>query len=320
MTTIAMTPMTAVRLDLDTVDWQRMAEPQLDQYDTRVTLAAATTSGSPLRPEPYVRRATAGLPTIAGTEIAIRTLDQLDLRPPRFTPAPPDHPNLGKALCYLRRWPAAYDQFLALIDSVHPCIDQQFDRQFLTGTGSLSVSLTEGSYSRSQEWWFGTLCVTVDSAAGCAEAFVRELAHQKLRALGVSQESAWRLVTNSPAELFPTPLSQCVARPMTSVLHALYSLLYVVELDLRMFAAEADPAVRERMLRLLRRNVARAESGCETVARNIRTDAAGAQFIRALLRWARRAIERGYVALDGHGFDTRVGTLAMTRRMDVSYG
>jgi hypothetical protein len=303
-----MTPTAA--LCLDSVDWQRMAEPQLDQYDTRVTLAAATTSGSPLRPEPYVRRSPAGLPTIAGTEIAIRALDQLELRPPRFILAPTDHPNLGKALCYLRRWPAAYEQFLTLTDSVHPCID----RQLLTDAGSL----TNGSYSRSQEWWFGTLCVTVDSAAGCAEAFVRELAHQKLRALGVSQESAWRLVTNGPAELFPTPLSTCVARPMTSVLHALYSLLYVVELDLRMFAAEADPAVREHLLRVLRRNVARAESGCETVAGHIRTDAAGARFIHGLLHWAHRAIERGYLALDGHGFDTRAGTLAMTRRVAIS--
>jgi hypothetical protein len=307
MTTIAMPTMAAVCLD--TVDWHRMAEPQLDQYDTDVTLAAATTSGSPLRPEPYVRRSAAGLPTIAGTEIAIRALDQLELRPPRFILAPADHPNLGKALCYLRRWPAAYEQFLTLIDSVHPCID----RQLLTDAGSLTDGLTGGSYSRSQEWWFGTLCVTVDNAAGCAEAFVRELAHQKLRALGVSQESAWRLVTNSPAELYPTPLSACVARPMTSVLHALYSLLYVVELDLRLIAAEADPAVREHLLRLLRRNVARAESGCQTVARHIRTDAAGAEFTRGLLRWAHRAIERGYLALDGHGFETRVGTLAVTR-------
>src|SRR5205807_5202222 len=98
-----------------------------------------------------------------------------------------------------------------------------------------------------------------------AEAFVRELAHQKLRALGVSQESAWRLVTNGPAELFPTPLSTCVARPMTSVLHALYSLLYVVELDLRLIAVEADSPVREHLLRLLRRNVDRRASCRERV-------------------------------------------------------
>lgn len=285
--------------ELSTIDWARMAEPQDDQYDTRVTLALATTSGSPLRPEPYVRRPSAGLPTIAGTDVAVRYLEQRELAPPRFALAPPDHPNLRRALDHLSRWPAAYAQFLALIDSVHPCVDPTIPGELLP--------VVSGSCSHSHEQWFGTVCVTVDSALGCAQAFVHEMAHQKLRALGVSFESALRLVTNDPKESFPSPIRIGVARPMTAVLHAQYSFIYVVELDLRMLAGERDPLVRDHILQLLMRNVVRMEAGHETLARNVRTDAAGALFLDAFLAWSRRAIDHGYEALNNNSYETRIG-------------
>lgn len=285
--------------DPASIDWERMVEPQRDQYDTRMTLALATTSGSPLRPEPYVRRSADGLPTIAGTDVAIRYLDQRELAPPRFALAPADHPNLPKAIDYLRRWPEAYEQFLALIDSVHPCTDPTIPEGM---RGAVS-----GSCSHSHEWWFGTVCVTVDDPIGCAQALVHEMAHQKLRALGVSVEKAWRVVANDPAELFPSPIRIGVARPMTAVLHAQYSFIYIVELDLRMLAAERDPAARDHILQLLLRNVVRMEAGYETLARNIRTDDAGAPFVDTFLAWARRAIDAGYDALNTNGYETRIG-------------
>lgn len=289
-------------LAIDAIDWSRMAEPQEDQYDTRVTLALATTSGSPLRPEPYVRRSPRGLPTIPGTDVALRFLDQRELAPPRFVLAPPDHPNLPKAMAYLRRWPAAYEQFLALVDSVHACVDSSIP--------PAARALASGSCSHSHEQWFGTVCVTVDDPIGCAQALVHEMAHQKLRALGVSVESAWRIVANDPSELFPSPIRIGVARPMTAVLHAQYSFIYIVELDLRMLAGESDPPTRDRILQLLMRNVVRMEAGHETLARSVRTDAAGAPFMGAFLAWSRRAIEAGYDALDRNGYETRIGAYA----------
>ncbi|MEO8379481.1 MAG: HEXXH motif-containing putative peptide modification protein [Acidobacteriota bacterium] len=287
-----------MNVNANAIDWARMAEPQPDQYDTRMTLALATTSGSPLRVEPYVRRSSEGMPTIDGTDVAVRYLDQRELAPPRFALAPANHPNLAKALQYLRRWPEAYEQFLALIDSVHPCVDPTLTPD--------TRSLMAGSCSHSHEWWFGTVCVTVDHPIGCAQALVHEMAHQKLRALGVSVEKAWRLVANEETELFPSPIRIGVARPMTAVLHAQYSFIYIVELDLRMLEQERDPMVRDHILQLLMRNVVRMEAGYETLARNIRTDAEGAPFLEAFLTWARRAIEKGYATLNANGYETEI--------------
>jgi HEXXH motif-containing protein len=214
--------------------------------------------------------------------------------------APPDHPNLARAVEYLRSWPAAFEQFKSLIDSVHPVLDPSIPAALR--------EVTSGSCSHSHEQWFGTLCVTVDDPVGCAQALVHEMAHQKLRALGVSVEAAWRLVANDPAELFPSPIKIGRMRPMTAVLHAQYSFIYVVELDLRMLAAERDPMLRHRILQLLLRNVVRMEAGFETLASNIRTDRDGAAFMDSFLAWARSAIDRGYEALNANGYETRIAS------------
>jgi HEXXH motif-containing protein len=160
-------------------------------------------------------------------------------------------------------------QFKALIDSVHPAID--------TTIPPALREITFGSSSHSHERWFGTLCATIDDPIGCAQALVHEMSHQKLRALCVSVESAWRLITNDPADLFPSPIRIGRQRPMTAVLHAQYSFIHVVELDLRMLEKESDAMARDHILQLLMRNVVRMEAGHETLAPNVRTDAYGAR-------------------------------------------
>ena len=96
---------------------------------------------------------------------------------------------------------------------------------------------------------------------------------------------------------------------MTAVLHALYALLYLIELGLHMLAGEGNAAHRDHLLRLLLRNVVRTEAGYETLVRHVRTDYAGAQFVRTFLFWARHAIERGYDALAVNGYEARVGRI-----------
>ena len=273
-----------------------MAEPQDDQYDTKVTLAFARSMPSPLRPEPYLRRSADGCQTLCDGEVAVRHLDQGEMALPDFRPAPRDHPNLLKAVEYLRRWPAAYEQFKALIDTVHPCLDTRIKPEY--------SDICIGSSSHSHEQWFGTICVTVDHAIGCAQALVHEMAHQKLRALGVSLEEAWRLIGNDRALLYPSPIKIGKQRPMPAVFHAEYSFIYVTELDMRMLAAEIDETTRQQILQLLMRNVVRVEAGYETIARHIETDTAGALFVEAFLSWAASTIAKGYRLLNENGYET----------------
>ena len=287
-------------VNLNAIDWSRMAEPQGDRYDTEVTLALATTTGSPLRPLPYVRRNTDGCPTVCDGEVAVSYLDQPEMSPPNFHLAPFDHPNLLRAVEYLRSWPAAYEQFKALVDTIHPCLSPNIEPRHR--------DIIVGSSSHSYEQHFGAVCVTVDNAIGCAQALVHEMAHQKLRALGVSLEQAWRLITNPLTTLYPSPIKIGKQRPMTAVFHAEYSFIYVTELDIRMLEAERDELSRHHLLQLLMRNVVRMEAGYETLIRHLQTDADGAVFTRAFLDWARRAIERGHQLLNENGYETRLAS------------
>ena len=91
------------------IAWERLAEPQNDQYDSKVVLE---------RPGPRVcRPATGDAPTIFDGTVAVRNSCR-DLGPDcEFTG--PDHPNVTKGCDLIRAWPNAYTQVKLLIDSVN---------------------------------------------------------------------------------------------------------------------------------------------------------------------------------------------------------
>lgn len=271
------------------IDWGRMAEPQEDRYDTRVTLELATTCGSPLRREPYVRRAVADAPTIFDGAVAVRYISETCPGLPRHAHGPVDHPNIARAAEYVRRWPAAFAQFRALMDSFHPMTD--------AGVPPALDGSVLGSSSHSEESMFGTMWATFYDPLGLAQAFVHEMAHQKLRALGVSLEAADRLITNRPGELYASPIRKDRPRPMTAVFHAQYSFIYVTALDLRMIETETDPRTLSSLLTLLGRNVPRIEEGLRVIREHVQVDEDGRVFVDAFIDWAARVIREGNAVL-----------------------
>lgn len=280
-----MTPFSEI---LKHTDWLRMAEPQDDGYDTATTLEFAENSLSPLRHQLYRRRSTDCVDTFCDNAVAIRPAPDGFVMTEKFLPAPTDHPNLPIAATWLMCWPAAYSQFKALIDTVYPYTDPQ---QAEFGSESL------GSSSHSFEDQFGSLHATVDNALGLAQALIHEMAHQKLRALGVSLERAFRLITNDAEQQFESPIRKDRPRPMTAVFHAQYSFIHVTALNLHMLAEAGDALERQRILRLLARNVPRMEAGFEVIERHIETDAPGQQFVGSFMAWSKKILQQGRLQL-----------------------
>jgi HEXXH motif-containing protein len=278
---------------LQSVDWSRMAEPQKDGYDTEMTLRLAEHGITPLRPFPYRRRAIDGAVTFCNGMVAVRRAPELGLMTDRIKPAELDHPNLAAGAAYLSRWPAAYAQFGRLVDTVYPYTDPE---QAGLGEGSL------GSSSHSYEEDFGSVHATVDNALGFAQALIHEMSHQKLRSLGVSFETAERLIVNDPSEQFESPIRKDRTRPMTAVFHAQYSFIHVTALDLHMLGGAQSERERQCILMLLARNVPRMQSGYEEVDRHIRTDDAGRLFVGAFMQWSTEILARGQAELDTNGF------------------
>ena len=129
------------------------------------------------------------------------------------------------------------------------------------------------------------------------------MAHQKLRALGVSLLQAARLIVNDPAKLFRSPIITNRKRPMTAVVHAQYSFIYVTALDVAIFDASDMPEDQKRLaIFLLARNVPRMEAGYEEIAAHVETDTDGARFIETFMEWSRRVLSRGREMLDANGY------------------
>lgn len=278
---------------LETVDWSRMAEPQNDGYDTEMTLRLAENGVTPLRSLPYRRRSTDGEATFCDGAVAVRRASERGMMTDALLPAKVDHPNIAAGGVLLSRWPNAYAQFTRLIDTVYPYTDPEQARM---GDQAL------GSSSHSYEEDFGSVHATVDNALGFAQALIHEMSHQKLRALGVSIETAERLVTNSPSEEFESPIRKDRKRPMSAVLHAQYSFIHVTALDLYMLAGATGQRERQLILMLLARNVPRMQSGYEEVARHVKTDDAGRQFVDAFMKWSCDVLQRGQAELDANGY------------------
>jgi hypothetical protein len=275
------------------IDWERVAEPQADGHDTAVVLDYVTTTVTPMRRTLHRRRMPGTAPTIFDGQVAVRYIANRCPGHPRHLHGPLSHPNIDQAVHYVRRWPEACAQFKGLMDSFHPMVD--------TTIPESEYNIRLGSNSHSDEDKFGTMYGTIFDCLGLAEAMVHEMAHTKLRGLGLYVETAIRLVTNPPTELYESPIRKDRPRPMTAVLHAQYSFIYVTQLDLKMIAPETDAATLDKMLHLLAANVPRMELGFEEVERNIQVDLPGRMFIDSFLRWSERVIVEGNKVLEAHG-------------------
>jgi HEXXH motif-containing protein len=159
-----------------------------------------------------------------------------------------------------------------------------------------------GSSSHSFEFEFGSIHATVDHPLGFAQALIHEMAHQKLRALGVSFESAHRIIVNDPKQLFESPIRKDQLRPMTAVFHAQYSFIHVTALDLAMLGEAASERERQSILMLLARNVPRMQAGYEEIEKHVRLDDAGEVFVGAFMSWSRQLLQQGQDVLDAAGY------------------
>ncbi len=253
------------------IDWSRMAHPQDDGYDTAIILQHYPIA----------------------TPVAVLPAPEHGLKIDGVTPAPTDHPNLSIATNYLARWPALHSQFTSLIHKIYPYSDSS---QVALGKWAL------GSSSHSYEDDPTSLHVTVDSTLGLAQGLVHEMAHQKLRRLGVSIETAKHLITNDPSQLFASPIRKDRPRPMTAVFHAQYSFMHVTALDLYMLAGEKDEQERQHILMLLARNVPRMEAGLEEIQQHIQTDTNGRLFVDNFMNWSVKILAQGQAQLDTGGY------------------
>jgi hypothetical protein len=256
------------------IDWARMARPQADGYDTRVTLALAAEQG-------YCRPTTIAAPTFLGGAISLQADPEL-LFPDICQPAQPNHVNVATAESLLRLWPEGAAQCQQLLHRI--TLFQMNSSYGDMVIGSICGPGTEG---------FGSIAATVDHHVGFAEGIVHEMGHHKLRTLGVDFESAEHLLLNDPAQLLPSPIRYDCLRPISAVLHAQYSYTYILQLDLQILEGALD---RERDRTIVRHSLAiiapKLEFGRNVLQRHAQPDTEGEPFLEDLYSWTDAILDR----------------------------
>jgi HEXXH motif-containing protein len=259
----------------DEIDWTRVSEPQQDGYDTQIALALAKRELNWQRPPLPVP------PHAFDGRVALRSWRSDIPLNPLLRPGPLEHPNLRRAeACVKSVWPIVHQQFADLVAELAP-MDL---REPTNGTGI-------GSYSGHSPAPPFAVYVTCFDFFGAAESLVHEMAHVKLRCLGVQVETSSRLIVNPPLELYRSPL-RSYRRPMTAVVHAFYSWLHITELEIRW--ADIDP---HRTLMRMARNCDWIQAMAQEIQAHVRTDEAGRRFLPPLFAWAERLLKRGRALL-----------------------
>ncbi len=258
------------------IDWARLGAGGFSDADTDLALDLADREHAPWRRSPRAGQHGKHL-VLADGRVTIDNTDPL-LPPPRWRPVDAVHPNLVRAMAFVERWPEAARQWPRLVHTLQGFWD----------TDASAGPLRSASHSEGAR--LGVFALTLNCPLASAQAIVHEAAHNKLRALGVDNESAVRIVANPPDQRFRSPVVLDRLRPMTAVLHALYSFLHVLQLDLLLLKQETDAAVRDDLLALIGRNLPRIEDGIGEVRRNIRVDEAGAGFLEGLTAWSAAVI------------------------------
>ena len=272
---------------LPDIDWARVAMPQADGYDTEIIRQCAAMRFSRTgRWEDLVQR-DANAPTMLDGATQLRIMHDPHPLGDGFDHAPLSHPSYDRCDTLLRRWPAAYRQLQCLVRTLHPALQRDVadDAQVI------------GSRSHAFETEFGVFYATIHDPYALAQAFVHEMAHMKLFALGFGKESTGKLIRNPLRERYHSTIRTDEPRPMSAVIHAQYSFIHVVALDLYMLAAETGPDARDHLYALLARNVERMETGYHTIADHVQLTDEGEAFMGAFMAWSREVLDQGQAQL-----------------------
>lgn len=274
-------------IDLANISWERLAEPQEDQYDSDVVLEFARRRG-------YVRSEPGMHSTFFDGKIAIRN-DCPQLAPDCVLTAA-DHPNVGRDCELVRSWPVVFKQLQRLIDSVNVFVHTK------SPDNDEGIASSSGSGGNQ----FGVVSSTVNSAVGFAGSLVHEMAHHKLRALGVQFETAERLVRNPPEQRFRSPVRYDCLRPMSAVLQGQYAYTYSAALCMEIVRPRTNPARDRRIAEdALAVKLPKLVFGLEVLKRNAELDAEGAAFLEGLVSWSYRLFDDGFGLLKEMGVPIR---------------
>ena len=156
-----------------------------------------------------------------------------------------------------------------------------------------------GSNSHQPKNTVGAAWATVHNPILLAQAFVHEMAHNKLFYLGQHFESQAPLFRNKTEELFDSPIRLDIPRPISAVFHGIYAFTHVLALD-RILFEKAENYNRTEFLGLLRLNALRVKQGTTIIKKCAQLTPEGEAFVSGFLEWSEDEIAQALTIYQTH--------------------
>lgn len=209
-----------------------------------------------------------------------------------YVDAPLDHPGIELGRLFLQTWPEQLEEAALLWSRIHPITtaELEFDRT-THGYGCTCGGVAGKPFE---------IYSTVYDPLGFAEGIVHEFAHWKLYTLGVHLES-WPLefLENDFAERYESPIRKDIERPMAAVVHAHYSYLHVIEINLRRVELGLPGGeYQDAYMDGLQTNLGRMIEGHNTLAEHVQPGPYGRAFFENIGQWGLEVIDRAEKILD----------------------
>lgn len=261
------------------IDWSRVAKPQDDGYDADVLEHLLATKWG------WTKGVVDTPITLCGNTVAVRpdpyAYGSAEYMVDHFDAFTSDEAAaLDK---YLAIWPTGFRSMQRTLDEFYP---KWFpDRPFMRGSASGHQPLSN-THTRM------SVFVTINDPEGGAAGIYHEWGHLRLEVVGMYIDYHDNtLITNTPEELYDSPVRHDVQRPMSAVIHGLYAWVMLSENDLWCAQhIEAEPAIRH----YLAINIPKIENGIREVRNYVRTTPEGEQFINGMLDWADDLVHRSH--------------------------
>jgi hypothetical protein len=265
------------------INWKQMARPQDSHYDSEVLATLETARGW------KKLNTSVNATTIAGGSVAVVPAPQHTQMGERY-PAATIEQVEGFAPfidTYLGNWPAGFDAVQMFLEEFWPFWSLDMD--------AASVGCSSGHYvSRKGDPPLHAIYITVNSLAGCAQGIYHEMAHLRLRAMGVGiDEHDGELLKNASDELYTSSVRHDIKRPMSAVLHGVYAWLMFTENDYHnnKFSALSD----REWVNASAHNLPKIERGLQEIQKHGKFTSEGRHFMDGLYEWADDLLFRTHI-------------------------
>jgi len=215
---------------------------------------------------------------------------------------PLDHPTLKLADETLKNcWPESHSMVKNMLDFYWPTLPPNRIDVPSCGCSCGIYGNRPWTSNKNEKMVIGVMS-SANGVPAMLEGILHELGHHKLHALGwMLEEYPGNLITNKPEEVFHSPVRFDKLRPMSAVIHAEFSYVYVTQYYNKMIRWMIDNDYefynQIPMRAYFQRNaynLHRIGNGIHTIRENIKASVEGKKLIDAIINYGKEVWYDGY--------------------------